>query len=96
MEILVRGLRALHYNVHGAASITANDGVSAARALMDCATVPQWIELQSELIKLNAGRATIRAVLLSVMTMQAAEEALFPLIVRANAAHRLFARTLNA
>ncbi len=95
-EILARGLRALNFNMHGATNMTVDDGVSAARALMDCATVPQWIELQPELVKLNAGRATIRALLLSVMTMQAAEEALFPLIVRANAAHRVFARTLGA
>jgi len=76
--------------------MTADDGMSAARALMDCRTVPAWVELQSELIKLNVGRSTIRALLLSVMTLQVTEEALFPLIRRANTIHDLCARALGA
>lgn len=95
-EILSRGVRALNFNVHGAATMTAEDGLSAARALMDCKTVPQWIELQSELVKLNAGRTAIRALLLSVMAIQVTEEALFPLIRRLNAAHCLVTKTISA
>lgn len=95
-EILSRGVRALNVNVHGAATMTAEDGLSAARALLDCRTVAQWIELQSELVKLNAGRAAIRALLVSVMAIQVTEDALFPLIRRLNAAHCIAARTLNA
>lgn len=76
--------------------MTVDDGMSAVRALMDRRTVPAWVELQSELIKLNAGRSTIRALVLSVMTLQIAEEALFPLIRRANALHGVYARALGA
>ena len=76
--------------------MTVNDSISAARALTDCRTLPAWVELQSELIKLNAGRSTIRALVLSVMTLQVTEEALFPLIRRANATHGVYARTLGA
>lgn len=95
-EILARGLRALDFNVHGAAIMTVDDGLSAARALMGCRTVPHWFRLHSELVKLNAGRAAIRALLLSVMSLQVTDEALFPLIMRVNAAHGLFARTMSA
>jgi len=76
--------------------MTMDDGLSAARALMSCRTALEWFQLQSELAKLNAGRATIRALLLSVMTVQLTEEALFPLIMRVNIAHGLFTRSMIA
>jgi len=95
-EIFSRGVRVFNCNVQGAATMTADDGLSAARALMDCRTVPQWVELQSELVRLNAGRAAIRALLLSVMAIQVTEEAFFPLIRRLNAAHCLMTKTISA
>ncbi len=76
--------------------MTVDDGMAAGRALMGCTTVPHWIELQSDLVKLNTGRFTIRALLLSVMSVQMTEDALCPLINRANATYGLYARTLGA
>ncbi len=95
-EILSRGFQALHHNLDGTANMTFNDGVSAARALMDRRAVSEWIALHAELVRLNSGRAAIRALLLSVMTVQLAEEALFPLIRRMNASFGLAARTMAA
>jgi hypothetical protein len=96
VEILSRGIRAVNSSAHGTASMTLDDGLSAFRALMGCRTLPEWIDLQSELVKLNSGRVAIRALLLSVMSVQVTEEALFPLIRRANAAFGLVSRTMAA
>lgn len=95
-DILSRGLRVLGFNVCGATNMTVDDGVAATRALMDCRTLPDWIKLQSELVKLNIGRATIRALVLSVMTVQVTEEAWFPLLSRANATYGVLDGTLVA
>lgn len=81
-EILSRGFCAIVDAMRGTVSMTIDDGRSAARALMVRGSVPQSIELQTELLKLNAGRATIRALLVAVMTVQVTEEALFPLVAR--------------
>lgn len=93
-DILFRGLRVLNFSVGGAASMTLDDGMSAARALMGCRTVLEWMDLQAELVKLNGGRLTIRALFLSVMALQMTEEAIFPLIRRANATRRFCDRAL--
>ncbi len=95
-EILSRGFCAFKHNWLGATCMSIDDGKSAARALMGCATVPHLIHLQADLIKLNSSRATIRALLLSVMTVQVTEETLFPLIRRVDAAFGLFAGTRAA
>ena len=95
-EILSRGFCALADALRGTASMTVDDGRSAVRALMGCGSASQSIELQTELVKLNAGRATIRALLLSVMTVQVAEEAMVPLISRINAAFGLVTGSVAA
>lgn len=95
-DIFSRGVRVLGLNVYGAASMIVDDGLSGTRALMDCRTISELVELQTELVKLNAGRAAIRTLLLSVMTVQVTEEALFPLIRRVDAGHGLAARTVSA
>ncbi len=95
-EILSRGFCAIADAMRGTVSMTIDDGRSAARAVMGCGSAPESIELQSELVKLNAGRATIRALLLAVMTVQVTEEALFPLIARFNAVFNLVAGSVTA
>lgn len=74
--------------------MTIDDGLSAARALTGCKTVSECLDLHTELVKLNAVRATIRVLLLSVMTVQLAEEALFPLLRRVNVAFGLVETTV--
>lgn len=95
-EILSRGFFALTDALRGTASMAVDDGRSAVRALIGCGSVPESIVLHTELVKLNAGRAAIRALLLAVMIAQVTEEAVFPLITRVNAAFNLAARSVAA
>ncbi len=78
-NILARGFPMLSTAIVGSTCMALDDVLADARAALGCRNAWQWVEYEAEAGRLTAQRCWNRAILLSRMATQLAEDSLFPL-----------------
>ncbi len=83
--IFVRGVRALNNTSFGVALMSVEQAAAAAKAISDCRTVAEWVDVQNCIVQLGVGRMVGTTCMLSDMAVQIAEDASVPLTRRMGA-----------
>jgi len=85
--ILSRGVQALNHAAMGVMRITWQDDLSASKALSNCKSPKDAVELEFDLLCTNGSRLVAKSCMLAVMAMQVGEDSVVPLVNRFRVAY---------
>jgi len=93
-SIFAKGFQDLNTAWFGLAQASLEDSFAASQAVMKCKSVPEAVEVQSELAKESYTKMVSESRKLSEMSVQLAEQALAPITGRVNVAVEKFSKPI--
>jgi phasin family protein len=93
--VLAKGLRDFNEMWLGLAQASVRDGVAAAQAVLDCASVPEALGVHIDLVKTNTTKVVAENRKMTDMSTRLAQDAMEPLAKRVTATVEKFAKPLS-
>lgn len=95
-SVFAKGLQDINQTWFGLVQASIEGGVNASKAMMACKTVPEMVEIQSDLARENYNKFLSEGHKVSDLSAKVAEKALEPITGRVNASVEKFSKPLAA